>query len=87
MHDLVPIQTDELILATDELDSLREEIRLLQRREAELRPILLADPTARTGKRFVVSVETVRQKRIDADRCMRKWHDRAEDARDGTQLA
>jgi hypothetical protein len=59
----------------DELASIREQVRVLQRREAELRAIMLSDPAARSGKRFVASIKASKQRRIDADRLRRDYPD------------
>jgi hypothetical protein len=57
----------------DELVTIREQMKLLQHCEAELRATMLADPAARSGRRFVVSVKTVKQKRIDGDLLRRDY--------------
>jgi hypothetical protein len=65
--------TDENTASADELASVRAHMRVLQRREAELRAGMLSDPDARVGKRFVVSVKSVTQRRIDSDRLRRDY--------------
>jgi hypothetical protein len=62
----------------DELASIREQVRVLQRREAELRAVMLSDPGARVGKRFIASVKTASQRRVDADRLRRDYPATAE---------
>lgn len=51
----------------DELASIRQQIRNLQRRESELRSLLLTDPTVRTGNRFAASIRIGWQSRINRD--------------------
>lgn len=52
MSDASPAQ----IPPADELFALREQIRTLEAREAELRALLVADKSARTGNHFVAEV-------------------------------
>jgi hypothetical protein len=49
----------------DELHSVRAQLKALEEREAELRQIMLADPSARTGNRFVVELREVVSQRTD----------------------
>jgi glycine cleavage system regulatory protein len=49
----------------DELADVREKLRALQTREAELRVMMLTDPSARTGNAFAVEIRVVTQERTD----------------------
>ena len=49
----------------DELAGVREELRRLEVREKALREILLAQPDARMGNRYVAEVVTVEKQRTD----------------------
>lgn len=50
------------IALPDELAQVRQDLKRLEQREAELRVLLIADPTARTGADWVADVvETTRQ--------------------------
>lgn len=49
----------------DELADVRAMIKKLQDREAELRQMIFADPTARTGANWVAEIRTVTQDRTD----------------------
>jgi hypothetical protein len=49
----------------DELADVRAMIKKLQDREAELRQMIFADPTARTGANWVAEIRTTIQQRTD----------------------
>src|SRR5215472_1895283 len=49
----------------DELAGVREELRRLEVREKALREILLTQPDARMGNRFVAEIVTVEKQRTD----------------------
>jgi len=49
----------------DELAAVRNEIKRLETREAELKQILLSDPSARTGASWLAEIKTVTTQRLD----------------------
>jgi predicted phage-related endonuclease len=49
----------------DELAAVRNEIKRLETREAELKQILLSDPSARTGASWLAEIKTVTTTRTD----------------------
>lgn len=49
----------------DELAAVREQIRRLETREAELRQIIFGDPDVRTGANWVAEIRTTIQQRTD----------------------
>ncbi len=49
----------------DELAALRDTIAALKKREAELRTLMLSDPSARTGNAYLAEIVTVTQERFD----------------------
>lgn len=49
----------------DELAAVREQIKRLETREAELRQMIFGDPEARTGKDWVAEIRTTTQQRTD----------------------
>lgn len=49
----------------DELAAVRDEIRRLETREAELRQILLSDPDVRTGASWLAEIKIVQQQKTD----------------------
>ena len=49
----------------DELAQVRNDIKRLETREAELKQILLSDPSARTGASWLAEVKTVTTQRLD----------------------
>ena len=49
----------------DELAAVRADIKRLEEREAELKQILLSDPSARTGASWLAEVKTVTTQRLD----------------------
>jgi hypothetical protein len=57
----------------DELFAVRAEIKRLTGRERDLRSLMLADPTARTGNSYAVDITDVVTKRTDLVE-MRKCH-------------
>lgn len=59
----------------DELAELRDVIRTLQAREAELRTVMLSDPEARVGKNHIVSIKRVKSRRVNAERLRRDYPD------------
>jgi|SRR5215469_9071899 len=57
----------ENIGPADELGLLRDEMKRLEVREKQLRAVLLNDPEARVGKRFVADIVTMKRTRIDME--------------------
>jgi len=57
----------------DELASVRDQIAALEKRERELRTLMLTDKSARTGNRYLAEVVSVEQQRTDLKE-MRKMH-------------
>ena len=55
----------EQVPPADELAAIRDEIKTLKLREDELRAIILADPSARTGNKYLAEIVTVMQERTD----------------------
>jgi len=51
----------------DELGLLRDEMKRLEAREKELRAVLLNEPEARHGKRYVVTVLQSKRTRLDTE--------------------
>jgi hypothetical protein len=49
----------------DELHAIRAQIKTLGEREAELRRLMIADPSARTGNQYVVELLEVETRRTD----------------------
>jgi hypothetical protein len=49
----------------DELAAVRAELKRLETREAELRQVLLADPSAREGAQWLAEIKTVTTSRTD----------------------
>ena len=49
----------------DELAAVRAAMKRLETREAELRAILLSDPTARTGAAWIAELRNVTTERVD----------------------
>ncbi len=49
----------------DELAALRDTIAALKKREAELRTLMLTDPSARTGNAYVAELVTIWSHRVD----------------------
>lgn len=49
----------------DELAAVRAQMKALETREAELRQVLLSDPTARTGAAWIAEIKTVTTQRTD----------------------
>src|SRR5215471_12495099 len=49
----------------DELNAVREQIKALQDREAELRQLLIANPDLREGNAWLAEVKEVKQQRTD----------------------
>jgi hypothetical protein len=49
----------------DELAAVREQIKALETREAELRALLLANPDVREGANWLAEIKTVTQNRTD----------------------
>jgi hypothetical protein len=57
----------------DELFAVRSEIKRLEEREAELRQVILSDPSARTGNHYIASLVEVVSRRVDLKE-MRAMH-------------
>ena len=49
----------------DALAAVRAGLKRLETREAELKQILLSDPSARTGANYLAEIKTVTQQRTD----------------------
>lgn len=49
----------------DELAAVREQIKKLQDREAELRQMIFGDPEARTGANWVAEIKEIETNRVD----------------------
>ena len=49
----------------DALAEVRAQLKALETKEAELRQVLLSDPTARTGASWVAEIKTVTTQRTD----------------------
>jgi hypothetical protein len=49
----------------DELAAVRAKVKALEQREAELKQILLSDPSTRTGADWIAEIKTVTQTRTD----------------------
>jgi predicted phage-related endonuclease len=49
----------------DELADVRAAIKRLETREAELKGILLSDPSARTGAEYLAEIREITSRRID----------------------
>lgn len=49
----------------DELHAVREQQKILEAREAELRTLLLSDPSSRTGNSYVAELAEVETTRTD----------------------
>lgn len=49
----------------DALAEVRAQLKALETREAELRQILLSDPTARSGAAWIAEIKTVTTQRTD----------------------
>lgn len=63
----------------DELATIREQIKTLERREAELRTAILTDPEARAGKDWMATVTEQKSQRVNLDRLRALYPDIAED--------
>jgi hypothetical protein len=57
----------------DDLAAVRDQIKALREREDSLRALLLSDPSARTGNKFVAEVLTITQDKTDWKE-LRKMH-------------
>jgi hypothetical protein len=55
----------EQLPPADELAAIRAQLKTLGEREAELRRLMIADPSARTGNAFVVELLEVETRRTD----------------------
>ena len=53
----------EQVPPADDLAAVRDQIRVLERREAELKAIILSDKSARVGNWFLAEVVTITQQR------------------------
>lgn len=49
----------------DELNAVREQIKVLEQREGELRALLLANPDIREGANWAAEIKTTAQNRTD----------------------
>jgi aspartate carbamoyltransferase regulatory subunit len=49
----------------DELADVRAQLKTLGERESALKALMLNDPSARTGNRYIVEIKTVTQDRTD----------------------
>jgi predicted phage-related endonuclease len=49
----------------DELAAVRQQIKALETHEAELKQILLSDPSARTGAQWVAEIKEIETNRVD----------------------
>lgn len=49
----------------DEYCTLKDRIEADEKRVAELRQLLLSDPSARTGNHYVVEIQTITERRSD----------------------
>ncbi len=49
----------------DELAAVREQIKVLEQREAELKQLILANPDIREGANWLAEVKTAKQRRTD----------------------
>jgi hypothetical protein len=56
---------DDQLPPPDELFAVRDEIKRLTSRERELKAIVIADPSARTGNRYAVEIKDVATARMD----------------------
>lgn len=63
----------------DELATIREQIKALERREAELRAAILTEPEARAGKDWMATVTEQKSQRVNLDRLRALYPDIAED--------
>ena len=63
----------EQVPPADDLAAVRDQIRVLERREAELKAIILSDNSARVGNWFLAEVVTITQQRTDLKE-LRKMH-------------
>ena len=59
------MNTPDQLPPADELAQTRDAIATLKERERELRLLILADPSARTGNAYLAEVVTVTQQRVD----------------------
>ena len=49
----------------DELADVRAKVKALEQREAELKQILLSDPTTRTGAAWIAEIKEIETNRVD----------------------
>lgn len=49
----------------DELHALSEQIKALETRKAELRQLMISDPSARTGNDYVAIIKDIETRRLD----------------------
>jgi hypothetical protein len=49
----------------DELADVRARVKALEQREAELKAILLTDPSARTGAAWIAEIKEIETNRVD----------------------
>lgn len=61
----VNILMSEQLPPADELFAVREKIKALELRETELRNLMLSDPAAHTGNRYVVVIKKITQQKTD----------------------
>lgn len=59
--------------APDELAAVRAQIKALQAREAELRTLLLTEPTERVGTAYVAVIKTTERPQLDSKE-LRRCH-------------
>ena len=57
--------TPRNVAVPDELAAVRAQLKALETKEAELRQVLLSDPSARTGAEWVAEIKTVTTSRTD----------------------
>jgi len=66
-EEYLRLMASENIGPADELGLLRDEMKRLEAREKELRAVLLNEPEARHGKRYVVTVLQSKRTRLDTE--------------------
>ena len=62
---MTPTDAPRNIPVPDQLAQVREEIRALETREAELKQLILANPDIREGAAWLAEVKTVTTQRVD----------------------
>jgi hypothetical protein len=73
IEDLERLNDRHNLPPADELFVVRAEIKRLETREAELRQVILSDPSARTGNHYIASLVEVVSRRVDLKE-MRAMH-------------